>query len=193
MSKWKVSCSTFKEGVFYKTVTVKKCNTEALTIKQQNILQILKQSCTWTLSAIKQTPPPVCLCVQSFPLEQEASHKRVSRWRLQLEARMSCSHCVEPFSSVLSDSSSVPPAATADSSTLHTCLLTRAKPEMHRSRESVLRPRVRPRYTVLQGGQKRHEARRRRQGPNLFLSLVEINQYLLIHLISTYLQIKTNL
>lgn len=64
---------------------------------------------------------------------------------------MSRSHCVEPFSSLLSDSSSVPPSATADSSTVFTCLLRRAKPAAHRRRESVLRPRVRPRYTDLQG------------------------------------------
>lgn len=68
-----------------------------------------------------------------------------------MEARMSCSHCVETFSSLLSDSSSVPPSAIADSSTLLTCLLRRTKPETHRRRESVRRPRVRPRYTVLQG------------------------------------------
>lgn len=68
-----------------------------------------------------------------------------------MEARMSRSHCMEPFSSLPSESGSAPPSATAESSPLLTCLLSRAKPETHRRRESVLRPRVRPRYTVLQG------------------------------------------
>lgn len=68
-----------------------------------------------------------------------------------MEARTSRSHCMEPFSSLPSDSGLAPPSAMVGSSALLTCLLSRAKPEMHRRRESVLRPRVRPRYTVLQG------------------------------------------
>lgn len=168
----KVACRTFKESVLQNS-GFRKFNTEALTTKQQKHSLDSQASCT-----LKKTKKPQntqchktnsihCACVCPELLTCAESYKRVSRWCLQLEARMSCLHCVGPFSSLLSDSSSVPTSATADSSTLLMCPLRRAKPGMHRRRESVLRPRVRPRYAVLQGatGETRGQKEKKKTRP----------------------------
>lgn len=84
-------------------------------------------------------------------------YKRVSLSWLHSESSMSCSHWVELFS-LLSDSSSALPLVRAYFFSLFKCLLRRAKPEMHRRKETVLRPRVRPRYTILRGGRTKREA-----------------------------------
>lgn len=81
------------------------------------------------------------------------AHKRVSLSGLQSEASMNCSQCMELFSSFLSDSSSALPLVRAYFSSLLMCLLSRAKPEIHRKKETVLKPNVRPRYTILQKGE----------------------------------------
>lgn len=79
------------------------------------------------------------------------AHKRVSLSGLQSKASINCSQCMEPFSSFLSDSNSALPLVRAFFSSLLMCLLSRAKPEIQRKKETVLKPRVRPRYTILQG------------------------------------------
>lgn len=57
---------------------------------------------------------------------------------------------MELFSSFLSDSSSALPLVRAYFSSLLMCLLSSAKPEIQRKKETVLKPNVRPRYTILQ-------------------------------------------
>ena len=78
------------------------------------------------------------------------AHKRVSLSGLQSDAGINCSQWTELFSSFLSVSSSALPLVRAYFSSLFTCLLSRAKPEIQRRKETVLKPSVRPRYTILQ-------------------------------------------
>lgn len=110
------------------------------------------------ISKLCATKICVCKCVSVCVLRGASSeiYKRVSL--SHSEASMSCSHCVELFSSLLSDSSSALPLVRAHFSSLFKCLLRRAKPEMHRRKETVLKPSVRPRYTILQEGQTKREA-----------------------------------
>lgn len=66
-----------------------------------------------------------------------------------------CSQSTEPFSSFLRDSSSALPFREYFSSLLM-CLLRKAKPEIQRKKESVLKPSVRPRYNILQKNTKQN-------------------------------------
>lgn len=78
------------------------------------------------------------------------AHKRVSLSGLWSKASINCSQCVELFSSFFRDSNSALPLDRAYFSSLLICLLSRAKPEIQRKKETVLKPNVRPRYTILQ-------------------------------------------
>lgn len=79
-----------------------------------------------------------------------AAHKRVSPSGLQSKASINCSQCMELFSSFRSDSSSALPLVRAFFSSLLICLLSRAKPKIQKKKETVLKPSVRARYTILQ-------------------------------------------
>lgn len=77
------------------------------------------------------------------------AHKWVSLSRLQSRANVNCSQCTEPFSSFFSDSDSALPSVRAFLSTIFTCLLSRAKHTIQKKNETVLKPSVSPRYTIL--------------------------------------------
>lgn len=78
------------------------------------------------------------------------AHKWVSLSGLQSRVSVNCSQCMELFSSFFSDSDSALPSVRAFFSTILTCLLSRAKHRIQKKNETVLKPSVRPRYTILQ-------------------------------------------
>lgn len=78
------------------------------------------------------------------------AHKWVSRSGLQSRPNVICSQCMELFSSFFSDSDSALPSVRAFFFTILTCLLSRAKHRIQKKNETVLKPSVRPRYTILQ-------------------------------------------
>lgn len=77
------------------------------------------------------------------------AHKRVSLSGLQSKASINCSQCMELLSSFLSVSSSALPLVSRFFSSFLICLLSRTNPKIQRKKETVLKPKVRPKYTIL--------------------------------------------
>lgn len=112
--------------------------------------RILYKYILWVLWKVSTVCVFFCTSEVLHTWSWTGTHKRVSRSWLQSEAGINRSQCMELFSSFLSDSSSALPLVRAYFSSLLMCLLSRAKPEIQRRKETVLKPSVRPRYTILQ-------------------------------------------
>lgn len=94
-----------------------------------------------------------------------STHRQVSlSWRPS-EAVKHCSQSTEPFSSFPRGASSALPLVREYFSSPLMCLLRKAKPEIQRKKESVLKPSVRPRYNILQKKEKNNREYVNLRGP----------------------------
>lgn len=119
----------------------------------QHISHCLQNSCTITLRALWKCPPYPGSSSEPlrgrtlYPLGTD--HSRVSRSGLKSEARINWSQCIELLSSFRRELSSPFPLVRAFFSSLFICLLSKANPRIHSTKDIVLKPSVRPRYNIL--------------------------------------------